>query len=195
MGRKRVIDQEQILDAAEFVVARDGAAKLTLDAVAAQAGISKASVIYDYKSKQALIEAVVERAVRNDNAFNDGVTQKLGDIASPVIRGRIVAASAPLPDEFRAAALNLCAALAQDSKLREAIQRNQTAVIDSVAASSGKPRGALLAYLALEGLKLLESLDYHTWPMDERNQILREINWLVDAEPDRTAPLPEPRSA
>jgi AcrR family transcriptional regulator len=194
MGRKRVIDQEQILDAAEFVVARDGAAKLTLDAVAERTGISKASVIYDYKSKQALIEAVVERAVRNDNAFNDGITQKLGDVASSVIRGRIVAASAPLPDEFRAVALNLCAALAQDSKLRGTIQRNQTAVIEAIAASSANPRGALLAYLALEGLKLLESLDYHTWPVDERSQILRDINWLVDAEPDQTAPLPEPPS-
>ena len=34
MGRKRVIDQEQVLDAAQRVVARDGAARLTLDAVA-----------------------------------------------------------------------------------------------------------------------------------------------------------------
>ena len=194
MGRRRVIDQERILDAAEFVVARDGAAKLTLDAVAEQAGISKASVIYDYKSKQALIEAVVERAVRNANELTDGVTQKLGDIASPVIRGRIVAAAAPLPDEFRAVALNLCAALAQDSKLRGTIQHNQSAVINAIGASAVSPRGALLAYLALEGLKLLESLDYHTWPADERSQILREINWLVDAEPDPATPLPEPRS-
>jgi AcrR family transcriptional regulator len=52
MGRKRVIDQEEILNGAEFVVVRDGAAHLTLDAVAEQAGISKASVIYSYKSKQ-----------------------------------------------------------------------------------------------------------------------------------------------
>jgi len=192
MGRKRVIDQERILDAAEFVVARDGAAKLTLDAVAERAGISKASVLYDYKSKHALIGAVVDRAVGNDNAFNDAVTQSLGDIASAAIRGRIVAASAPLPDEFRAAALNLCAALAQDSELRSSIQRNQAAVIDSIVTTSTNPRGALLAYLALEGLKLLESLDYHSWPAAERSQILREINWLVDAKPDQNTPLPNP---
>ena len=61
MGRKRVIDQEAILDAGEAVVARDGVTGLTLEAVAKQAGISKAAVIYDYKSKQAVIEAIVER--------------------------------------------------------------------------------------------------------------------------------------
>lgn len=183
MGRKRVIDQEQILDAAERVVARDGAARLTLDAVAEEAGISKASVIYDYKTKQALIEAVVERAVTNDNAFNAAVTTGLGDIENAAIHGRIAAAAAPLPDEFRAVALNLCAALAQDGQLRSAIQANQSSVIDSILTSSANPRGALLAYLALEGLKLLESLDYHSWPQPERERILREISWLVDARP------------
>jgi AcrR family transcriptional regulator len=194
MGRKRTIDQEQILNAAEFVVARDGAARLTLEAVADRAGVSKASVIYDFKSKQALIEAVIRRAVRNDNAFNDGVIEELGNITSSVIRGRVVAASEPFPDEFRAVALNLCAALAQDAQLRTAIQVNQTSVIDRIMKTSANPRGALLAYLALEGLKLLESLDYHTWPKAERAKILREINWLVDARPEQIKPLPKRKS-
>ena len=59
MARPRVIDQNDILDAAEVVVMRNGAAQLTLDAVAIEAGISKASVIYDYKSKQQLIKSVI----------------------------------------------------------------------------------------------------------------------------------------
>ena len=92
-------------------------------------------------------------------------------------------------------ALNLCAALAQDAQLRTAIQVNQTAVIDSIMKTSPNPRGALLAYLALEGLKLLESLDYHTWPKADRAKILREINWLVDARPEQLDPLPKMRSA
>lgn len=44
MGRIRVIDRDHLLDAAEAVVARDGAVKLTLESVAAEAGVSKASV-------------------------------------------------------------------------------------------------------------------------------------------------------
>ncbi len=183
MGRKRAIDQDTILDAAEIVVARDGAARLTLDAVAQQAGISKGSVVYDYKSKRALIEAVVNRAVRNDNAFNEQAIERFNGKASAVIRGRIAAAGEPFPDEFRAVALNLCAALAQDAGLRTTIQKNQTAVIDRVLQTSASPRGALLAYLALEGLKLLESLDYHTWPSLERARIIREIAWLVETSP------------
>jgi len=183
MARKRVIDQEHILDAAETVVARDGAAQLTLDAVAAVAEISKASVLYDYKSKAALIDAVVRRAVSRDAAFNQTMTEPYEDAPNAVIRGRIAAAAQPLPDDFRAVALNLCAALAQDTTLRSHIQASQTAVIDSIAKTSTSPRGARLAYLALEGLKLLEALDYHAWPADQRAEILAEIAWLVETRP------------
>ncbi|MGV8854340.1 MAG: TetR/AcrR family transcriptional regulator [Devosia sp.] len=192
MGRRRTIDQGEILNAAERVVARDGAARLTLDAVAIEAGISKASVLYDYKSKQALVAALVERSVAADNAFNRATIDSLGSVANATIRGRILAASEPLPEAFRSVALNLCAALAQDAELRQTIQHNQSAVIADIMTSSSNPRGALLAYLALEGLKLLESLDYHSWPKAERGRILREINSLVDLQPVADPPLLAP---
>ncbi|HTN63611.1 MAG TPA: helix-turn-helix domain-containing protein, partial [Devosia sp.] len=92
MGRKRSIGREQVLDAADRVVARDGAARLTLDAVAAEAGISKASVLYDYKSKQGLIAAMVDRSVASDNRFNLTMTESLGPVPNAAVRGRIVAA-------------------------------------------------------------------------------------------------------
>ena len=183
MGRNRVIDSETVLDAAEQVVACHGAAGLTIDAVAQQAGISKASVLYDYKIKQALIEAVVQRAVELDNSYHVTVTQELGLVSNRVIHGRIEAAKGVPSDASRAAALSLCAALTQDAGLRRTIQANQHDVISSILSNSTSPRGALLAYLALEGLKLLEFLDFHHWPADERVRLLREISWLVDQTP------------
>jgi AcrR family transcriptional regulator len=183
MGRKRVIDQDQLLDAAQAVVARDGAARLTLDAVAAQAGVSKGSVVYDYGSKQGLLQAMVDRAVAADNAFNRAAAEPFRDAGSPVIKGRIAAAAHPFPEPFQAVALHISAALAQDPDLRRSIQANQAAVIADIAETSAQPRGALLAYLALEGLKLLETLDYHHWPAAERTRILADLAWLVDQQP------------
>lgn len=190
LGRKRVIDQEEVLNAAEAVVVRDGAAHLTLDAVAEQAGISKASVIYDYKSKQALIRAIIERRVEEGKATVQLATDSLGDTPNAVIRGRILAASNPLQDDMRAVAVNLCSALAQDGELRSGLQEENASIIADILAKSTNPRGALLAYLALEGLKMLEYLDLHRWPEAERGRILCEINWLVDVVPDATAKLP-----
>lgn len=180
MGRTRVIDRDHLLDAAEAVVARDGAARLTLESVAAQAGVSKASVVYDHKSKQTLIGALVGRALERDNAFNQAAAEQLDAVDARVIRGRIAAAANPLPPQQRAVALTLCAALAQDASLRQSMQANQAAVIEALQRDAAEPRNALLAYLALEGLKLLESLDFHTFPRAERDRLLTEIGGLVD---------------
>ncbi|MFJ6327359.1 MULTISPECIES: TetR/AcrR family transcriptional regulator [unclassified Rhizobium] len=183
MGRKRVIDQQKVLDAAERVVGRDGAANLTVDAVAKEAGINKASVLYDHKSKQALVEAVVDRAFERDNAHHAGLEEQIAGIEDKAIRGRILAAAVPPPEEFKAVALNLSAALVLDAGLRAKMQSNQARTISRIEATSPSPRGALLAYLALEGLKFLEHLDFHHFPRAERDRLLREINWLVTAQP------------
>nr|WP_314261354.1 TetR/AcrR family transcriptional regulator [uncultured Devosia sp.] len=183
MGRKRVIDQQAILDAGEAVVARDGAVALTLDAVAQQAGISKASVIYDFKTKQALIEAIVERAFRNDHAHHQQAEAAQAGRGSAAIRSRIAVASEPPPAAFRPAALNLTAALTLDAGLRRRMQDSQAQTIAHVRDRAESPRGALLAYLALEGLKFLEYLDFHHFDPDERKRIIGEIDWLVTATP------------
>jgi AcrR family transcriptional regulator len=190
MGRKRVIDQQAVLDAAERVVGRDGAANLTVDAVAREAGINKASVLYDHKSKQALVEAVVDRAFERDNDHHTWIEAQIAVVEDKAIRGRILAAAAPPPEEFRAVALNLSAALALDAGLRTKMQDNQARTISRIEATSPSPRGALLAYLALEGLKFLEHLDFHHFPREERDRLLREINWLVTAQPGESD-LPE----
>jgi AcrR family transcriptional regulator len=190
MGRKRTVDQQDILNAAERVVASDGAANLTLDKVASAAGVSKATVLYDFKSKQAVLEAVVERAFERDNALHASVLAKLeqsghGSVAS----SRIIAAAAPPAEAFRNAALNLSAALVLDEALREKMQANQAVIIKAIESTETSPRGALLAYLALEGLKLLEHFDFHHFDGNERARILREIHWLATASPAET-PLP-----
>lgn len=183
MARPRVIDQNDILDAAEAVVLRSGAAHLTLDAVAAEAGISKASVIYDYKTKQQLIKAVIERRVAFGEDRIRVATEELGAVSSASIRGLIAAVSDAKPDDARAVAVNLGAALAQDDELRKPIEDFYGRTIASVLATSSSPRGGLLAFLALEGLRALEWRDFHSWPDDERQRILRDIDWLVDAVP------------
>lgn len=53
--------RDHLLDAAETVVVGSGIGSLTLDAVAAQAKVSKGGLLYHFRSKDALIEALVVR--------------------------------------------------------------------------------------------------------------------------------------
>jgi AcrR family transcriptional regulator len=178
-----------MLDAAARVVSRDGAAGLTIEAVAREAGISKASVLYDAKTKQALVEAVIVRAFERDDEHHRHVEAGLAAGGDAAIRGRIAGAK-PLPDPaFRSAALHLSAALVLDENLRRHMQDRQRATIARILAESSFPRVALLAYLATEGLKFLENLDFHHFEPAERARILTEIARLADGE------IPDPTNA
>lgn len=52
-----------IIDAAGRVVLRDGVAGLTLEAVAAEAGLSKGGLLYHFGTKEALLEGMVARLI------------------------------------------------------------------------------------------------------------------------------------
>lgn len=52
-----------IIDAAGRVILRDGVTGLTLEAAAAEAGLSKGGLLYHYGTKEALLEGMVERLI------------------------------------------------------------------------------------------------------------------------------------
>ena len=62
-GRSRAQRAEVILDAAIDVASRRGCARLTIDEVAAQAGVAKGTVYLHYAGKDAILLAIVERAI------------------------------------------------------------------------------------------------------------------------------------
>ena len=112
-----------ILDAAEAVVARMGVGNLTFDEIAREAGVSKGGVLYHFRSKEALTEAMIERFIdRFDMAVADAAASDrnpLGRMARAYVRatigeppltgelfdranGAITAAMANFPERLRA---------------------------------------------------------------------------------------------
>jgi AcrR family transcriptional regulator len=180
MARPRVIDREAVLEAAEIVVGRDGAANLTLDAVAAEAGISKASVIYDYGSKQSLIRAVIERRIRLDSEKIQAALDQLGDVPSARIRGRIKAAAHFDDNPAEAVALNLCSALAQDAELRSSMRTLCSEEIEAIRRDAENPGNATVAFLAVEGLKIMEYFGFLRLTSEGRAAVLTDIAALVE---------------
>lgn len=61
MSRAASDTRARLLDAAADVVRHDGARALTLDAVAAQAGVSKGGLLYHFPSKHELLVAIVDQ--------------------------------------------------------------------------------------------------------------------------------------
>lgn len=184
MPRPRKHDQEAILDAVETVIARDGV--LTVDAVAKEAGVSKATVLYDHPSKKDLIAAVVARTIAADNEFNAACAAPFAGQPDATLLGRIAAArqTPPVPGG-NAAVLSLVSALMQDAGLRKGFRDNQADLRAQLIGDATHPRAARLAWLALEGLKYQQHLDLHDWSDAARAEILADIETLA-----RTAQAP-----
>jgi AcrR family transcriptional regulator len=69
-----------ILDAAEMVVMREGVRNMTLDAVAAEAGVSKGGLLYHFPSKEDLAVAMIERSI---DWFDAALAEASKDDAEP----------------------------------------------------------------------------------------------------------------
>jgi AcrR family transcriptional regulator len=80
-----------ILDAAERIVVHEGVRQLTIERVAATAGLSRGGVLYHFPSKDALIEGMVTRLVEQ---FQQALDQAMANDAEP--QGRFTRAYARL---------------------------------------------------------------------------------------------------
>lgn len=149
-----------ILDAAEEVVARDGVLNLTFDRVAAEAGVSKGTVLYHFASKDALTGAMIERFVeRFDLAWADAIA------ADPVVPGRHTRAyitathdSAPLTgrrfDQVNGA---ITASLANTPERLEVVRAQGARHHEAIRQDAMDPVLATIIRLAVDGMWFTES--------------------------------------
>lgn len=149
MGRQRTIDREKLLDAAEDIVIHQGAAALTIDAVAKAMGISKGGVQYCFGNKDALIDAMFERWGQSyDEIFNQVIEQD----KSP--EGQVLAHMQATHQHDKIAmakGASLMASLLQTPEYLEST-RERIANLDT---STEKGKLARMVFLATEGAFML----------------------------------------
>lgn len=180
MARLRTIDENTILDAAERVIVENGAANLTLDAVAAAAGISKGSVVRDCGSKQDLIRAIVRRRFGEYQAMLDDAEQAQAEQGPKArLAAHITVAVVGLPAEQRVAAMQLCSSLSNDTALDGIVAEHYRREIAAISAAGP---GAILVFLAVEGMKSLEFFGNYKWSDEERELILAKITKLAETD-------------
>ena len=144
----RADTKSKLLNAAGAVVRRDGAQALTLDAVAAEAGVSKGGLLYHYGTKQELIEALVARWLAE---FQDDIDQA----DAHFVRGYVKASdpAGEIADE-----LGLLAALVADPAVLRTVRERYAIWQDRVEREGSDPVDATVARLAADGLWLAELL-------------------------------------
>lgn len=162
--------REVILDAAERVVARDGSRRLTIDAVVQESGFSKGGVLYNFPSKQALIEGMVARMVaqtraRHDAALNEA--EAAGEDPMPAM----VRCLLQQKEMDRAVSMGLLAALAEQPDLINPIRAAIAEMRDEMIARAADPELASIIMLAADGLHFSDILGLDILPDDQREAV------------------------
>jgi AcrR family transcriptional regulator len=184
MAKTRKISTDDVLDAVERVVVRLGAVGLSIDEVAREAGISKSRVVYDYKTKSGLLNALVERRIRIERERIADHVRQHRESDNPPLFGRLEAACATASDGEKAVALAICAASSHDEGVQAKFRRFTAEDLSAVTSDTKRPRAALIAYLAFYGLTMMEYFDLHHWSEVERAELIRDVGTMYAAFPE-----------
>lgn len=168
-----------ILDAAERVVARDGARKLTIDAVVRESGFSKGGVLYNFPSKLELIKGMVARMVesftqRHDAAMAEGDADGSGPLKAMV--SALVCKDAEMD---RQVSMGLLAALAENPELIDPVRDAIAKMRADMLAHAADPELATIVLLAADGLHFSDILGLDILSETERAAVEARLLALV----------------
>jgi AcrR family transcriptional regulator len=161
-GRK-----EALLDAAIAVIRRDGARKLTLDAVAAEAGASKGGVLYHFNSKRDLIDGLVARWLDDFEAQLED-----GDVAGTYVRASDLQAASP---DLTASEFGLLAALIEDPLVLQSVRERHDAWMERMFAGGADRADVWLARLAADGLWYSDLLGIAPPQGEDRRRLMERL--------------------
>src|SRR5262245_24578642 len=105
-----------LLDASHSIIARQGAARLTLDAVVSRAGVSKGALLHHFRSKDELARRIIHDAIEGFDARVEQIRGTDRSVGS-YTRAYITASIAP-QDAASRRSFQVIAALARDAKYK-----------------------------------------------------------------------------
>ncbi len=167
-----------MLDAAEAVVVKEGAGRLTLDAVARRAGVSKGGVMYNFPTKDALLEAMIGRIVEHNASALNAVSKQLPDMPGRALKA-YVKNSLRAPDTDDRVSGALLAAVTNNPKLMSHVAGYFRSRFRALAADVPFERAAIV-HLATEGLWLLELMHASPLTKSQRTRVARALTRVAE---------------
>ncbi len=172
-----------ILDAAERVVERDGAGRMTIDAVVKESGFSKGGVLYNFPSKLDLIKGMVARivdAVQYDleTARKSAREEGRSELSALI---QVACEKEPHSQKFM---MGLLAAAAEHPELLDPVRGLMTQLREDLVSQSVDPDLARIVMLAVDGLHFADLLGMDFLSPEERARVEAR---LVDMVSEKTS--------
>lgn len=181
MAARQRSGRSKILEAASELAREAGPGNLSLDAVAARAGISKGGLLYHFPSKTRLLEAMVELFLESFEASLQTREKELESQPDRVLRAYLDL----FIEEHRChqpPPSGVLAALAEDPSFLNPVRRYERELLDRMKADSSDPALAMLVFLAVHGLRSMQLLNVEIVDEAELQQVLARMRDLVANE-------------
>lgn len=174
----------RILAAAEDLVIREGVGRLTLDAAAHEAGVSKGGILYHFPSRAALVSAMVDRFVVTFDADLQA-RGAFGGAPGDFTRAYLTATLAPSdsPRDVREQRLGgaLLAGVASDPELLEPLRERFDAWQEAIAADGLPVSLATLVRVCCDGLWLCDLLGLAPVAGELLDEVGERLHGLLEA--------------
>lgn len=171
----------RILEAADALVAERGAGNVSVEAVAARAGLSKGGVLYHFRTKAELLSALVgshidqsRLAVEQHMARSAGRPNDLAEALVEAYRQEKACATPP-PS-------GILAAIAAHPELLDPLRAHHDETMSRLRRDSGDPDLAAIAFLAIEGMKAMNLFGFDVIDPQQEEAILNRMASLLSAE-------------
>jgi AcrR family transcriptional regulator len=169
--------RERIIDAAATLARERGPGNLSLEAIAARAGISKGGLLYNFPTKTKLLEAVVEAYVLEfDEALRAAEALEKAPNATARAFLRVFLQEHAKKE---AAPAGILAALAEGLNFLDPVRRYNRELLDRMTAQPGDAELALVVFLAVEGMRAMKLFDAEALTEEERDKVVERLFALL----------------
>lgn len=185
--------RKAVLQAALTIIARDGPARLTLDAIARESGMSKGGLTHQFPTKEAVLKALLEHQIEH---FGDFTARYLAEAGAASAQPQLAAQIATLREAITqpgSVALAILGALTQDPGLLSQTRDASGKTVDAIKAEAADPQLALLRWAAAQGLTLMSLFGLNPLTDQERDQLFDRLGddqqWpALSRDPGATKP-------
>jgi AcrR family transcriptional regulator len=178
--RRKRDSRELILQAAEEIVARRGPAHLTLETAAHEAKVSKGGLFYHFRSKEALLEAMIRRSMELLESEHTRFAESLTGERNGKMKANIIGTLRHLEGQ-RPVLTAVIAAMANDPKLvepmRDSIRREFQDLSKEL---SLRTEDIAILFLASQGLLFMELLNLTFLTPSQIRKITQRMLELVE---------------
>lgn len=166
----------KILEAARAIAAREGAGKITIEAVAKEAGLSKGGVLYNFPTKRALLSGLLDQMLAAHRELLANVPE---GHPGRTLRGHLETflQSQDVDDDLSMAIL---AAAASDPRLLDPLRTELTDDLERILTDTKDVPGAMIVVLAIQGLRFQRLLSLPDGGADITERVIERLRTTID---------------